>query len=374
MAVGRQKSVRVYFQQHARLICTSNSRYERAMFRLLGVILASFLRVFHRRRSLLFENLVLRQQLAALKRKHPKPRLEVSDKLFWILARRSWSGWKQALVVVSPDTVVRWHRAGFALYWRAISKGRQMIGRKQIPKEARNLIFRMVAENPAWGAPRIHGELLMLGFDVSERTISRWMRRAPRDPERAKRWLTFLRNHREAIAAMDFFTVPTVTFRLLYCFFVISHDRRQILHANVTRHPTSAWIIQQLREAFPFQCGQRFVIFDRDRKYGCEIPVAIRAMGMTSIRTSFESPWQNGVAERWIESCRRDLLDHVIAANEAHLKRLLCEYIRYYHEDRTHLGLDKQTPGRRVRTNGCGRVVALPRLGGLHHRYDRVAA
>ena len=154
------------------------------------------------------------------------------------------------------------------MYWRAISRARRVIGRKRISKEVRDLIFRMVAENPTWGAPRIHGELLMLGCDLRERTISRWMWRAPKDPEPAKRWLSLLRNHREAIAAMDFFTVPTVSFSLLYCFFILSHDRRQILHCNVTRHPTSAWIIQQLREAFPFQYAPRFLIFDRDAKYG----------------------------------------------------------------------------------------------------------
>ena len=344
------------------------------MFRLLGVILASFFRLFRRRRSLLLENLVLRQQLVVLKRKHPKPRLAVFDKLFWVLVRRFWSGWKQALVVVKPETVARWHRAGFALYWRAISNVNRVIGRKRISKEIRDLIFRVVSENPTWGAPRIHGELLMLGFEVSERTISRWMRRAPRDPEPARRWLAFLRNHREAIAAMDFFTVPTVTFRLLYCFFVISHDRRQILHVNVTRHPTSSWIIQQLREAFPFQPMSKFIIFDHDSKFSFEVALAIRSLNLWPVRTSVESPWQNGVAERWIESCRRDLLDHVIVANEAHLNRLLSEYARYYHEDRTHLGLDKQTPQGRVRSIGSGKVVALPRLGGLHHRYERIAA
>jgi len=188
----------------------------------------------------------------------------------------------------------------------------------------------MMAENPTWGAPRIHGELLMLGFDVSERTISRWMKRAPRDPELAKRWLAFLRNHREAIAAMDFFTVPTVTFSVLYCFFVISHDRRRILHFNVTKHPASLWIVQQLREAFPFESAPRFLIFDRDGKYGVEVPAAVRSLKIRPVRTSFESPWQNGVAERWVESCRRDLLDHIIAANESHLKRLLSEYVDYY--------------------------------------------
>jgi hypothetical protein len=157
------------------------------------------------------------------------------------------------------------------LYWKLISKVRRPIGRRQIPKQLRELIFQKVAENPIWGAPRIHGELLMLGFDVSERTISRWMIQAPRDPEPAKRWLTFLRNHREAIAAMDFFTVPTLGFSVLYGFFVLSHDRRQILHVNVTKHPTSLWVVRQLREAFPFESTPRFLIFDRDSKYGAEV-------------------------------------------------------------------------------------------------------
>jgi len=235
------------------------------------------------------------------------------------------------------------------------------------------LIFRMVVENSTWGAPRIHGELLMLGFDVSERTVSRWMKRAPSDPEPARRWLTFLRNHREAIAAMDFFTVPTITFSSLYCFFVISHDRRRILHFNITKHPTSSWIVQQLREAFPFGSAPRFVIFDRDAKYGLEVPAAVRSLRVNPLRTSFESPWQNGVAERWVGSCRRDLLDHIIAVDERHLKRRLSEYIHYYHEDRTHLGLGKGTPDGRTRTIASGHVLSHPRLGGLHHRYDRAA-
>jgi transposase InsO family protein len=250
--------------------------------------------------------LVLRQQLAVLKRRRPRPTLTMLDKVFWVAARRFWSGWKRSLIVVTPETVIRWHRAGFRLYWRLISKVRKPMGRRQTPKEVRQLIFRMVAENPTWGAPRIHGELLMLGFDVSERTISRWMKRAPRDPQPAKRWLTFLRNHREAVAAMDFFTVPTITFGVLYCFFVISHDRRRILHFNVTKHPSSMWIVQQLRETFPFESISRFLIFDRDAKYGLEVPTAIRSLKMSPIRTSFESPWQNGVAERWVGSCRRD--------------------------------------------------------------------
>src|SRR5271163_3053583 len=344
------------------------------MFNLIFLWFGALARAFHSRRSIVLENIALRQQLAVLKRRRPRPRLDLLDKLFWVAARRFWSEWKQALIVVTPETVVRWHRAGFCLYWKLISRVRTRVGRRQTSKEIRQLIFRMVAENPTWGAPRIHGELLMLGFDVSERTISRWMRRAPRDPEPAKRWLAFLRNHREAIAAMDFFTVPTITFGVLYCFFVIGHDRRRILHCNVTRHPTSLWVIQQLRQAFPFDSAPRFLIFDRDAKYGLEVPAAVGSMRIDPIQTSFQSPWQNGVAERWVESCRRDLLDHIIAVNEGHLKRLLTEYVRYYHEDRTHLGLRKGTPTGRACATPSGRITSRSRLGGLHHRYDRAAA
>ncbi len=284
------------------------------MFRFIGLCLRTLVRLWRARRSLLLENLALRQQLAVLKRRHPRPRLDLLDKLFWVAVRRLWSGWQQSLIVVTPETVVRWHGAGFRLYWTLISKVRKPVGRQSTSKEVQELIFRMVVENSTWGAPRIHGELLMLGFDVSERTISRWMKRAPRDPEPARRWLTFLRNHREAIAAMDFFTVPTITFGALYCFFVISHNRRRIVHFNVTKHPTSLWIVQQLREAFPFESAPRFLIFDRDAKYGLEVPAAVRSLRVIPVRTSFESPWQNGVAERWVGSCRRDLLDHISSA------------------------------------------------------------
>ena len=276
-------------------------------------------------------------------------------------------------MVVSPDTVVRWHRAGFRLYWGFISRVRKRVGRRPVTKDIRELIFRMVAENPTWRAPRIHGELLMLGFEVSERSVSRWMRRSPRPPDSAGLWLSFLRNHREAIAAMDFFSVPTVTLNVLYVFFIIGHDRRRILHLNVTRHPTSAWIVQQLREAFPYEPVIKFLILDHDAKYGREVPAAIRSMDITAVRTAVGCPWQNGVAERWVGSCRRELLDHVLAINQSHLKRLLSSYVKYYHQDRTHCGLQKQTPEKRPRCSGEGKVLAWPRVGGLHHRYERTA-
>src|ERR1700756_2978627 len=247
------------------------------MLRFVRLFFGTIVRLFRSHRSFLLENLALRQQLSVLKRRRPRPSLSSFDRVFWVVARRVWSGWKQSLLIVTPETVVRWHRAGFLLYWRLVSRITKQPGRRPTRKEVRDLIFRMVAENPTSGAPRIHGELLMLGFDVSERTISRWMKRAPRDRGPGKRWLTFIRNHREAIAAMDFFTVTTVTFGALYCFFVIGHDRRRILHFNVARHLTSAWVIQQLREAFPFESAHRFLIFDRDTRYGREVPIAVGA-------------------------------------------------------------------------------------------------
>jgi len=329
--------------------------------------------MFRSRQWLLIENLALRQQLAVFKRHRSRPRLTLYDKLFWLLLRRTWFTWRNALIVVTPETVVRWHRAGFQLYWRFISRVRKPVGRRPVTQEIRELIFKMVVENPSWRAPRIHGELLMLGFNVAERSVSRWMRRAPRNPDSAQRWLTFLRNHREAIAAMDFFSVPTITFGVLYGFFIIGHDRRRILHCNVSRHPTSAWIAQQLREAFPYKPQAEYLILDHDSKYGTEVLAAIRSMNIKLVRTSVGCPWQNGVAERWIGTCRRELLDHVIALNESHLKRLLALFIRYYHEDRTHYGLEKQTPEGRGKCAGSGGVITWPRVGGLHHRYERVA-
>jgi len=231
----------------------------------------------------------------------------------------------------------------------------------------------MVKESSTSGAPRIHGELLKLGFEVSERTVSRYIRRLSPPEQARKLWATFLRNHREVITAMDFFTVPTLTFRVLYCFFIIEHDRRKILHFNVTEHPTGPWIVQQLREAFPESCPYRYAILDGDAKFGQEVTELLTASGMQPTRISPASPWQNGVAERWIGSCRRELIDHLIVLNEAHLRRLIRDYISYYHTDRIHHVLEKDTPAMRPvssKPNPSARLVSSPRIGGLHHRYD----
>jgi transposase InsO family protein len=336
--------------------------------------LLAYLRTFFRTRyDLGLEILALRQEVAVLKRRHPRPRLNNLDRLFWVALRAVWSRWTDALILVKPETVVGWHRAGFRLYWRLRSRG----GGRRIGGDVFEIVRRLARENPTWGAPRIHGELLKLGFDISERTVSRYLaRRLPRPGDAARNWLAFLRNHREAIAAIDFFTLPTVSFRLLYCFFGIGHGRRKILHFNVTGHPTAEWVVQQLRETFSDSDRHRYVILDRDSKFSTDVVAFLKSSGIKAVRTSVRSPWQNGAAERWVGSARRDCFDHVIALDEAHVRRLAREYLAYYHADRTHDGLGKDTPsGRAIDSKPVGaELTALPRLGGLQHRYIWKAA
>ena len=325
------------------------------------------------RRALLLENLALRQQLATLVHKRRWPRLFPVDRLFWAALRDLWPDWISALAIVKPATVVGWHRRAFRGYWRRLSRKR---GRPRVDLRLRELIELMAREN-RWGAPRIHGEILKLGLNVSERTVSRYLRsiRPRRSPGAS--WKTFLENHREVLAAMDFFIVPTVTFRLLYVLLVIQHDRRKVLHVNVTAHPTAAWVIQQLREAFPFQTTCRFFLLDRDSIFSAEVHDTLRSIGIQPLRTAYHSPWQNGVAERRVGTCRRELLDHVIVLNEDHLRRLLREFLAYYHDDRTHLALGKDPPRQRAVSpvpSPAAKIVSAPRLAGLHHRYEWVEA
>jgi transposase InsO family protein len=231
----------------------------------------------------------------------------------------------------------------------------------------------MADANPLWRAPRIHGELLKLAFDVSERTVSRLMPRRRRPPSQT--WRTFLQNHVGAMVALDFFTVPTITCRLLFVLVVFAHDRRRILHVNATSHPTSAWTQQQLREAFPWEVTARFLLHDRDATFDLAFRRSVQTFGLASVRTAPRSPWQNPYVERVIGSIRRECVDHVIVVNDRHLRRVMRAYLAYYHRSRTHLALGKDTPdGRPVEPTGRSRVVALPEVGGLHHRYERRAA
>jgi transposase InsO family protein len=287
-----------------------------------------------------------------------------------MLSRR-WSRWAEVLVIVKPSTVVGWHRTGFRLYWRWRSRARG--GRPKITEEIRGLVRQLANENPQWGAPKIHGELLKLGFVVSERSVARYLSRVQRRRGPGQRWLTFLQNHREVIVAFDFFTVPTVTFQVLYCLFVIEHARRRILHFNITPHPTAEWIVQQLREAFPEAGPFRYAIFDRDPKFDADVVALLKTTGLEPKRTSAQAPWQNGVAERWIGSCRREILDHVIALNEPHLRRLIRDYVNYHHAERIHDSLEKDAPNHRQiepKPSATATVISSPRLGGLHHRYS----
>ena len=352
-----------------------NPRYEvlKRVFVLDFILsLVSAVRVFFRSRAdTALEVLALRQQIAVLKRKRPRPPLNCLDRFFWTALRRLWSRWSDVLVIVKPETVVGWHRVGFRLFWRW--RSRSKCGRPKITAEIRDLIQRLADENPDWGAPKIHGELQKLGFVVSETSVARYLRRLQRRGDPAKRWLAFLQNHREVIVAFDFFTVPTVNFRVLYCFFVIEHGRRKILHFNVTQHPGADWVIQQLREAFSEAGPYRYVILDHDSKFDAEVIAFLKCTGLTPKRTNVQAPWQNGLAERWIGSCRRELLDHVIVLNEKHLCRLIREYVAYHQEDRIHDSLEKDTPNRRsveIRPCAAATVVSSRRLGGLHHRYS----
>jgi putative transposase len=325
---------------------------------------------FQSRTDTAVEVLALRQQVAVLKRRRPRPPLRPLDRLFWTLLRATWSRWKDALVIVKPETVVGWHQAGFRLYWRW--KSRRRDGRPRIKEEIRVLIRRLAQENSDWGAPKIHGELQKLGFVLSERTVARYLRSLQRRGDPAKKWLAVLRNHREAIVALDLFTVPTATFRVLYCFFVIEHERRRILHFNVTPHPSADWIVQQLRETFPEAASYRYAILDHDSIFNVDVIAFLKATGFKPKRTSIQAPWQNGTAERWIGSCRREILDHIIPVNEEHLRRLIRDYVCYHQEDRIHDSLNKDTPNRRAiepRPTTDASLISLPRLGGLHHRY-----
>lgn len=336
------------------------------IFSMLAVV-----RVFLQSRAdTALEVLALRQQVAVLKRKRPRPVLNSLDRLFWTSLRKFWSRWSDVLVIVKPETVVGWHRAGFRLYWRW--RSRRRAGPPRVSQEIRELIRRLAEENPDWGAPKIHGELLKLGLVVAERTVARYLRRLHRRGDPGQRWLAFLENHREVIVAFDFFTVPTLTFQLLYCFFVIEHGRRRILHFNVTRRPDAEWVVQQLREAFPEAGPYRYAILDRDAKFDATVLTFLQATGLQPKRTSIQAPWQNGTAERWIGSCRREMLDHVIVLDERHLLRLVRDYVSYHHQDRIHDSLEKDTPDKRAiepKPVATASVISMARLGGLHHRY-----
>jgi putative transposase len=307
------------------------------------------------------ENAALRLQLAAFRRKRKRPVLTSLDRLFWVGLSGVWRNWRSPLFYVQADTVVRWQRERFRKFWARLSKmNRRRRGRPATAVEIRRLIERMVESNPLWRAPRLHGELKMLGIEISERTVSRILRKLPRPPSQT--WKTFLRNHIGQMVSIDFFTVPTVTMRVLFVFLVLEHRRRQVLHFNVTDNPTADWTSQQIVEAFADRDAPRYLIRDRDGIYGNEVRLRIASLGIEEVLTAPRSPWQNPYVERLIGSIRRDCLNHFVILNARHLKRALAWYFGYYHGSRTHLGLDKQCPFP-LQVSSIGRIIAIPQAG-----------
>ncbi len=342
------------------------------MINLFSALLPTLLSLFKARQDVALEILALRQQLLVFKRLHPRPQLRPQDRLFWIWLSMIWGGWHQALIIVKPETVINWHRQGFRLFWTKMSQ-QKCAGRPTVSLKVKALIKQMAEANPLWGAPRIHGELLKLGISISERTVSRLMSKRNKPP--SQRWRTFLDNHVKELVSIDFFTVPTATFRVLFVLVVLAHDRRRVLHFNVTEHPTSAWTAQQIREAFPEDRAPRFLIRDRDMIYGEDYRQRVHVMKIEEVVTAAHSPWQNAYVERLIGSIRRECLDHCIVLGEIHLRTILRSYLDYYHRSRTHLSLVKDAPEpRAIQPPETGEVVEIAEVGGLHHRYERRAA
>src|SRR3989441_7341838 len=323
-------------------------------------------------RQLALENLALRHQLAVYRRTTPRPKLRTTDRLFWVGLARVWTGWRQSLVIVAPATVLRWQRRRFREHWTQLS-GQPAGGRPPVNTELTALVRKMAAANPLWGAPRIHGELLKLGIDVAERTVSRLMPKRRTLPSQT--WRTFLTNHLRDLVALDFFTVPTLRLRVLFILVVLAHHRRRFLHFNVTVHPTASWTAQQVVDAFPEESAPSYLLHERDSIYGDAFRKRVNGMGISEVQTAPHSPWQNPFAERLIGSIRRECLDHVVVLGERHLRRTLTRYFAYYHRARTHLSLDKDAPdGRPIEPPGPGMIIPIPEVGGLHHRYVRRAA
>ncbi|MBI3456996.1 MAG: integrase [Candidatus Rokubacteria bacterium] len=322
-------------------------------------------------RQLALENLALRQQLAVYKRTVTRPKLRRSDRLFWRWLPRVWAGWRAALVIVAPETVLRWQRRRFRAHWTKLS-GRPPVGCPPVRSEITALVTQMAEANRLWGAPRIHGELLTLGIDIGERG-SRLIPKRRTPPSQT--WRTFLTNHVRDLVSIDFFTVPTAHLRVLFVLVGLAPHRRRVLHVNVTEHPTAEWTTQQIVDAFPEDTAPSSLLRDRDQVYGHAFRQRVKGRRIREVLTGARSPWQNPFVDRLISSVRRECLDHVLVLRESHLCRILTRYLAYDHRARTHRSLEKDAPDvRPIERPEVGKVVQIPEVGGLHHRYARRAA
>jgi transposase InsO family protein len=338
------------------------------MIALLCFFLTLLASPFKSKSRLEAENAALRHQLVVLHRRvRGRVHLTNGDRLFLVQLYRWFPSVLKAITIIRPETLVRWHRAGFRRYWRW--KSRSLGDRPQIDADLRALIGRMSVDNPLWGAPRIHGELLKLGFEVVQSSVAKYMVKRCGPPSQG--WRTFLRNHAPDIVAVDLFVVPTIGFDLFYVLVIVRLARRDLVWINVIPNPTAEWIARQITEAFPWNEAPRYLIRDRDLVYGTVVTARLRAMGIRDKPIAPGSPWQNGFAERLIGSIRRECVDHVVVLGEAHLRRILSKYAAYYNELRTHRSLNKDAPVHRaIQHAGC--IVSAPVLGGLHHRYCRI--
>jgi len=340
-----------------------------------GVLAGAVVDITRPKAELVAENALLRQQLAILRRQVKRPRCAPADRMWLVLLARCGRPWKDALLIVRPETLLRWHRAGFHLLWHARSRAAST--RPRIPDDTIALIHAMATDNRLWGAERIRGELLKVGVRASKRTIQKYMRRA-RPPRRSgQSWATFLRNHAADIWACDFIQVTDLCFRSLFAFVIVEHASRRVVHVGVTRHPTDMWVAQQLREATPFGTGPRFLIRDNDAKYGAQFARVAAGSRIAVLRTPVRAPRANALCERFLGSVRRECLDHLIILHEAHLRRVLTAYVAYFNRARPHQGIGQRRPqpGIAADVAPCpgGGVVAVPVLGGLHHDYHRAA-
>ena len=335
-------------------------------------ILSALGALFRSQRSLRVENIALRHQLAIYQRTVKRPRIRPEDRIFWSWLSRHWAPWREVLVFVQPATVIAWQRKRFRDHWTRLSRAGKP-GRPLISEEIRELIRKVSGANPLWGTPRIVGELGKLGIKVAKSTVDKYRVRSGKAP--SPTWKAFLKNHMNDLVSIDFLIVPTIRFKLLYVLIVLGHSRRRVLHFNVTENPTALWTAQQIVEAFPWDSAPKYLLRDRDAIYGAEFRKRIHAMGIEQVLSAPRSPWQNPFVERLIGTLRRDCLDHVVALNERHMRRIIARYLDYYHDWRTHLSLSMDAPNPRVvHPPDRGRVVAFPELGGLHHHYERLAA
>ena len=338
------------------------------MFALMHLVWTAAASLIRSKERLEAENAALRHQVIVLRRMMKgRVRLTNGDRLFFVWLYRLFPSALSAIAIIRPETIIRWHRAGFRRYWRW--KSHSVGGRPAIDAELRLLIRRMCRENPLWGAPRIHGELLKLGFSVAESTVAKYMARPRRPPTQG--WATFLRNHAPHIAAVDLFVVPTIGFKLPYGLVILSLGRRRLVWTNVTANPTAEWIARQITDAFPWDERPRYLIRDRDGCFGAVALRRLRAMRIRDRPIASRSPWQNGHAERLIGSIRRECLDHVIVRGEKHLRQILRAYATYHNQARTHLALNKDAPDHRP-VQRSGHITAVAMIGGLHHRYVRI--